>query len=90
MTYLIGTDEAGYGPNLGPLLVAASCWKMPAGCAPDQLYDRLSEEFTPEISGKSDSRLVLADSKALYSSGGTLERIEAPVLGGLRGFEFAH
>lgn len=24
--YIIGTDEAGYGPNLGPLLVAASCW----------------------------------------------------------------
>ncbi len=26
--YIIGTDEAGYGPNLGPLLVAASCWTL--------------------------------------------------------------
>lgn len=25
--YFIGTDEAGYGPNLGPLLVSASCWQ---------------------------------------------------------------
>ena len=26
--YVVGTDEAGYGPNLGPLLVAASCWTV--------------------------------------------------------------
>ncbi len=26
--YIIGTDEAGYGPNLGPLLVGASCWTV--------------------------------------------------------------
>lgn len=26
MTWIIGTDEAGYGPNLGPLCVGASCW----------------------------------------------------------------
>lgn len=26
--YIVGTDEAGYGPNLGPLLVAASCWTI--------------------------------------------------------------
>lgn len=27
-TYLIGTDEAGYGPNLGPLVVSAAAWKL--------------------------------------------------------------
>ena len=26
--YLIGTDEAGYGPNLGPLVVSASVWRF--------------------------------------------------------------
>ncbi len=26
--YIIGTDEAGYGPNLGPLLVASSAWTL--------------------------------------------------------------
>ncbi len=27
---VVGTDEAGYGPNLGPLLVGASCWRAPS------------------------------------------------------------
>ncbi len=26
--YIVGTDEAGYGPNLGPLLVASSAWTL--------------------------------------------------------------
>ncbi|MEI6239271.1 MAG: hypothetical protein WCR51_02665 [Planctomycetia bacterium] len=28
MTLVIGTDEAGYGPNLGPLVVAATAWRI--------------------------------------------------------------
>ena len=28
MTLVIGTDEAGYGPNLGPLVVAATAWRV--------------------------------------------------------------
>jgi hypothetical protein len=32
MRILIGMDEAGYGPNLGPLVVAATAWKV----TPDQ------------------------------------------------------
>ena len=31
MTYLIGTDEAGYGPNLGPLVISATVWQVPDG-----------------------------------------------------------
>jgi hypothetical protein len=29
MGILIGMDEAGYGPNLGPLVVAATAWQVP-------------------------------------------------------------
>jgi ribonuclease HII len=31
MGILIGMDEAGYGPNLGPLVVAATAWKLEEG-----------------------------------------------------------
>jgi hypothetical protein len=30
MTLVVGTDEAGYGPNLGPLVVAATVWEAAA------------------------------------------------------------
>jgi len=33
MTLVIGTDEAGYGPNLGPLTVAATAWRVDAAPA---------------------------------------------------------
>jgi ribonuclease HII len=38
MAYLIGTDEAGYGPNLGPLVISASVWEVPDGVRADDLY----------------------------------------------------
>ena len=28
--YLIGVDEAGYGPNLGPLVIGATAWRVEA------------------------------------------------------------
>ncbi|MBN2580724.1 MAG: hypothetical protein JXB10_17190 [Pirellulales bacterium] len=41
MGYVIGTDEAGYGPNLGPLVITATVWSMPDGVGGDDLFTRL-------------------------------------------------
>jgi hypothetical protein len=41
MRYLIGTDEAGYGPNLGPLVISATVWRVPDGVRAEDLYGRL-------------------------------------------------
>ncbi len=41
MTYLIGTDEAGYGPNLGPLAISATVWEVPDGIRAEDLYRHL-------------------------------------------------
>ncbi len=80
MRYLLGTDEAGYGPNLGPLVVAASAWELPARLAPEKLYDALAEVVCRDKSHAADERLAIADSKELYQAGGSLGPLERGVL----------
>ena len=74
MTYLIGVDEAGYGPNLGPLVVAATVWQVDDPDA--DLYDLLGEVITSKVS---QERLAVADSKALYQPGKGLAQLERGV-----------
>ena len=78
MTYLIGTDEAGYGPNLGPLTVTGTLWENQSGQA--CLYDALEEVIKPAPDRKSDNRLVVADSKVVYKSSGSIKNLETTVL----------
>jgi hypothetical protein len=80
MRFLLGTDEAGYGPNLGPLVVAASAWEVPDDLAPENLYDALAEVICRERTHAGDSRLAIADSKKLYQAGGSLAPLERGVL----------
>jgi hypothetical protein len=79
MRYLVGTDEAGYGPNLGPLVVAASVWEIPDGLLPDKLAQAVDNVITPTSPPSGDSRLAMADSKQLYKPGGGLAAIERTV-----------
>lgn len=46
MKLIIGTDEAGYGPNLGPLVVTASSWLIPESCF-QRPGDTLAEAAVP-------------------------------------------
>ena len=81
MAFLIGTDEAGYGPNLGPLVVSASLWHVPGASDCVDLYQCLSDTV---CAGLADSvhkgHLALADSKVLYTAGCGLGRLELGVL----------
>lgn len=67
MTFWIGLDEAGYGPNLGPLLIGASVWRTPGAALEDDLYERLAAAISPVAT--SDGRLVCCDSKVLHTTG---------------------
>jgi hypothetical protein len=80
MAYLIGTDEAGYGPNLGPLLVSASVWRVPDELSDDELARALGG-FDP-VSGNdgSEQRLTIADSKRLFRPKQGLAALEQGVL----------
>ncbi len=80
MTLLIGTDEAGYGPNLGPLVVGLSAWQIPDDCPADQL-PQLLRSFVAEPTTLNDPcRLPLADSKQLYQPQRGLAVLEQAVL----------
>jgi hypothetical protein len=72
MPYLLGTDEAGYGPNLGPLAISASLWEAPEGVRGDDLYQRLQTVIAPADARSTKAayeRVAIADSKRLYHSG---------------------
>lgn len=78
MAILIGTDEAGYGPNLGPLVVTATVWNMPDDQVDIDLYKSLGGVISDSMDG--DSRVAIADSKNLYKPGGGLGALERGVL----------
>ena len=82
MPYLIGVDEAGYGPNLGPLVVSASVWQIAASSEVD-LYERLAGAVVREVDSAGQA-IAVADSKTLYKPGGTLEHLERGLLAVLR------
>jgi hypothetical protein len=71
MTLLIGIDEAGYGPNFGPLCVGATAWRVGPAAAnyqsrqplPVDLYARLADIVSCKPDGE---RIAIADSKQLY------------------------
>ncbi|HWB10353.1 MAG TPA: hypothetical protein VG826_14070 [Pirellulales bacterium] len=41
MGYIVGTDEAGYAPNLGPLVISATVWSVPGEPCGVDLYKLL-------------------------------------------------
>src|SRR6056297_1118080 len=81
MAYLIGTDEAGYGPNLGPLVISATVWKTPGPLRCD-LYELLQCVVRPD-QPRSPSQLAIGDSKQLYQARGSLAELERAVWAGL-------
>lgn len=75
MTLVIGTDEAGYGPNLGPLVVAASAWHVVGD--PAAVEQRL-EDAAADVRGAAGP--LWGDSKRIYRAGAGLAALEEGVL----------
>jgi hypothetical protein len=86
MTLLIGTDEAGYGPNLGPLVVAATAWRIEghAEHAEEVLGKAMLEvDVLAAAGGGGRAAPLWADSKQVYRGGEGFDRLERGVAIGL-------
>src|SRR5262245_3697507 len=78
MPWCVGIDEAGWGPNLGPYVMTAVALRA----APVDLWDVLSAAVR-RAEDPADERLVIADSKAIYSTAKGLAELERSVLAAL-------
>jgi len=74
MTLVIGTDEAGYGPNLGPLVVAATAWEVAADAA---------EAEAGVLTAVTEAAAPWGDSKQIYRGGDGFPALETGALAGL-------
>ena len=80
----VGIDEAGYGPNLGPLVMTAVMAESSSGKTRDDcaaalaFWDDLCT--TVDRAGGDPERLWVDDSKAIYCGGKGRQRLEASAL----------
>jgi hypothetical protein len=73
----VGIDEAGYGPNLGPLVMTAVVAEGPDDREPDVWGDLPS---TVDRSGGASDRVWVDDSKKVYQAGKGRDRLDASTL----------
>jgi len=78
--WLAGIDEAGYGPRLGPMVVAMATLKCEEKISALDPWKQLAP-LIGEAGRKKSDVISIADSKKLHRSGtGDLSRLEEGVL----------
>ena len=83
MALLIGMDEAGLGPNLGPFVVAATVWDVPSQVSGFDFWAAFKSILTRSPSS-CDPRLHVADSKQVFQPGRGIGALERGVWSALR------
>ncbi|HBL43079.1 MAG TPA: hypothetical protein DDZ90_06760, partial [Planctomycetaceae bacterium] len=80
MGLIIGMDEAGYGPNLGPLVITASLWKLPDDPRQFDFWSALESVISQTRPRKNSKHLHVADSKQVHSASAGLAPLERSTL----------
>lgn len=83
---MIGIDEAGYGPLLGPLAVSAVGLQVPEGLLRADLWEVLGKAVSAQKRGLA-GRLLIADSKKAYNRKKGIDPLRRSVLAGLHAWQ---
>lgn len=86
MATLVGIDEAGYGPLLGPLVVSAVSFDMPENLLRSDHWDILTKAVSTQKKGLA-GRLLITDSKKAYSRKSGIEHLRRTVLSALHAWQ---
>jgi ribonuclease HII len=79
MVILVGIDEAGYGPILGPLVVSSSIFSLPHNLLASDLWQILSKSISDRRK-RLAGRLLIIDSKKAYNRASGIKHLERTVL----------
>ncbi len=83
MAVLVGIDEAGFGPILGPLVVSSSALSLPHDLLKSDLWQVLRRSLSNRRK-RLAGRLLVADSKKAYSKSIGIKHLERTVLTALK------
>ena len=83
MAVLVGIDEAGFGPILGPLVVSSSTFSLPSRLVKADLWQVLRKSVGKKRKHLA-GRLLITDSKKAYSKAQGIKHLQRTVLACLR------
>jgi len=83
MVILVGIDEAGFGPILGPLVVSSSAFSLPHHLLTTDLWQILNKSIGSRRR-RLAGRMLITDSKKAYSRAAGIKHLERTVLGALK------
>ena len=83
MVVLVGIDEAGFGPILGPLVISSSTFSLPNHLLMSDLWQVL-EKSVGDKRRRLAGRLLIVDSKKAYSRKQGIRHLERTVLASLK------
>jgi len=83
MAVLVGIDEAGYGPILGPLVVSSTAFSLPSNLLGADLWQILNKS-TSNKRKRLAGRLLIADSKKVYNKSAGIKHLERTILSCLK------